>query len=224
MFFEIVNVNKKRQESFFKLVEGFSKKHAIKNIVEIGPGNGELAERVVTELAVDMVMVDLEDKRVFQRGLEFFKADCSSERIPLEDGAADMVIASQVLEHVENPTFFINEIDRVLCEGGFCLMSWPNFSNVFQRYDFLKTGNVRRLNGKLNEGGHVNFITSKQLIHMVSDAWSPVYVNGDALAFCGRIPGLLNRLSDRFDNRHIVFPKFKSLMLSYNVDILFRKK
>lgn len=119
MFFELVNVNKQRQESFLKLVEIFSEKYAIKNFVEIGPGNGELAERVVTELGVDMILVDVEDKRVFQRDLEFFKVDCSSERIPLEDGSADLVIASQVLEHVENPTFFVNEIDRVLCKGGF---------------------------------------------------------------------------------------------------------
>lgn len=103
-------------------------------------------------------------------------------------------------------------------------MSWPNFSNVFQRYDYLKAGNVRRLNGKLNDGGHINHITYKQLIHMVSDKWSPVYVNGDALAFCGRVPGLLSRLSERFVDKHIVFPKFKSLLLSYNVDILLRKK
>ena len=41
------------------------------------------------------------------------------KRLPFEDKEFDFVIASHVLEHVEDPEFFLNEIQRVSSFGGY---------------------------------------------------------------------------------------------------------
>ena len=41
------------------------------------------------------------------------------KRLPFEDKKFDFVIASHVLEHVEDPEFFLNEIQRVSSFGGY---------------------------------------------------------------------------------------------------------
>jgi len=49
--------------------------------------------------------------------------------LPLEDGAADCVLSSQVLEHVAHPDAYLREAHRVLRPGGHLLLSthgnWP---------------------------------------------------------------------------------------------------
>jgi SAM-dependent methyltransferase len=48
------------------------------------------------------------------------------ERLPLEDGSADIIICEWVIEHVEHPKEFAREVHRVLRPGGwFCALT-PN--------------------------------------------------------------------------------------------------
>lgn len=49
-----------------------------------------------------------------------------NEGIPVEDGAADRVIAEHVLEHLENPSFVLREIRRVLRPDGVAVIEVPN--------------------------------------------------------------------------------------------------
>ena len=42
-----------------------------------------------------------------------------NEKLPFKDKEFDFVIASHVLEHVEDPPFFLNEIQRISSKGGY---------------------------------------------------------------------------------------------------------
>ncbi len=44
-------------------------------------------------------------------------------RVPLADGSADMVLSSQVLEHVDSPAAYLAECRRILRPGGVLLLS-----------------------------------------------------------------------------------------------------
>lgn len=53
-------------------------------------------------------------------------ADCKikpDEKLPFKDGDFDIVLSSQVLEHVENSDFYLSESRRVLKEGGILILS-----------------------------------------------------------------------------------------------------
>ena len=58
---------------------------------------------------------DVQDLSKFYEGKNFVKLD--GNRLPFEDKHFDFVIASHVLEHVEDYKFFINELERVSNKG-----------------------------------------------------------------------------------------------------------
>ena len=58
---------------------------------------------------------DVQDLSKFYEGKNFVKLD--GNRLPFEDNHFDFVIASHVLEHVEDYKFFISELERVSNKG-----------------------------------------------------------------------------------------------------------
>ena len=58
---------------------------------------------------------DIQDLSHFYKDKNFVKLD--GNRLPFEDNHFDFVIASHVLEHVEDYKFFINELERVSNKG-----------------------------------------------------------------------------------------------------------
>jgi 2-polyprenyl-3-methyl-5-hydroxy-6-metoxy-1,4-benzoquinol methylase len=58
-------------------------------------------------------------------------------QLPLDDASADAVLALEIMEHLENPKFFLREISRVLRPGGTLVLSTPNIVNLRSRFRFL---------------------------------------------------------------------------------------
>ncbi len=56
--------------------------------------------------------------------LDFVRGD--AQRLPIRDGAVDVVICAQVYEHVADSSLLFAEIWRVLAPGGVCFFSGPN--------------------------------------------------------------------------------------------------
>ena len=48
------------------------------------------------------------------------------EELPFDDGSFDLVVCFEVLEHLENPEVGLDELTRVLSEGGLLAVSSPN--------------------------------------------------------------------------------------------------
>jgi SAM-dependent methyltransferase len=54
------------------------------------------------------------------------KVVCSSaEELPLKTGSVDVIVASEVLEHLINPIRFLEEAKRCLVEGGYLVLTVP---------------------------------------------------------------------------------------------------
>jgi SAM-dependent methyltransferase len=63
-----------------------------------------------------------------QRGLWVMQADLNHP-IPLTDNSLDVVMASDVLEHLVETRSFVREIYRVLRPGGYAVVSTPNLAS-----------------------------------------------------------------------------------------------
>ena len=61
------------------------------------------------------VICDIQDLSNFYKNKKFVKLD--GKALPLRDKEVDFVIASHVIEHVEDVTFFIKELERVSSKG-----------------------------------------------------------------------------------------------------------
>ena len=90
-----------------------------RRILEVGGGQGELAERMQRELAAEISFVDLSPRMVElarARGIDACEADV--QELPFADATFDTVVAAWMLYHVPDISRGLAEIARVLTKGG----------------------------------------------------------------------------------------------------------
>jgi SAM-dependent methyltransferase len=61
-------------------------------------------------------------------------------RLPFEDAACDVVINTELLEHIENHRHAVGELTRIVKPGGLLVLETPNIMRVPSRLRFLLTG------------------------------------------------------------------------------------
>ncbi|MGB6582963.1 MAG: methyltransferase domain-containing protein [Streptosporangiaceae bacterium] len=66
-------------------------------------------------------------------GLTVMRASVSGESLPVADGAADVVIMSELIEHLVDPDGAVAEARRILRPGGSLLLSTPNLAAWYNR-------------------------------------------------------------------------------------------
>jgi SAM-dependent methyltransferase len=92
---------------------------APRRVLEVGPGPGELSERIQRELGADVVAVDISERMVElakARGVEAIVGDV--QRLPFPDESFDCAVAAWMLYHVPDVELGISELARVLRPGG----------------------------------------------------------------------------------------------------------
>lgn len=71
----------------------------------------------------------------------FLSGDLSS--LPIADESVDLILCSEVLEHIEHPPSAIEEITRILKPNGYAVITTPNPNNLVERLGYA----LNRLSG-----------------------------------------------------------------------------
>ncbi len=90
-----------------------------RRVLEVGCGRGELAERIVRDLGVELVAVDQSERMVelaLGRGVDAQLGDV--QKLPFADGSFDCALAAWMLYHVPDLDLGLAELARVLRPGG----------------------------------------------------------------------------------------------------------
>jgi 2-polyprenyl-3-methyl-5-hydroxy-6-metoxy-1,4-benzoquinol methylase len=100
-----------------------------KVVLDVGCGNAWVAENL-TKKGLSVISFDLSTintKKALQKvSSKYHSATVGdSFKLPFKDGSFNTVIASEVIEHVINPTEFVNELFRVVKLGGSLIITTP---------------------------------------------------------------------------------------------------
>lgn len=114
----------------------------IRSMVDLGCGHGRLlqllgqhfpkAQRVGTSI---FEFSEEEKRSLLQHGIQALY--CTANRVALPDASQDIVVSSEVIEHLRNPEDMISEIHRMLKPGGiFCVTAPAKSAAFFNRNPF----------------------------------------------------------------------------------------
>jgi SAM-dependent methyltransferase len=111
-------------------------------VLECGPLFGLFTRMLQDRGYEDVHALDWLDVLMYpdRSKLTFSVVDFMHDRFPYPDGHFDGVTAWGVIEHMENPYFFLREVHRTLKPGSLFLLSIPNVQHLVSRLSFLVTG------------------------------------------------------------------------------------
>ena len=97
-------------------------------ILDVGCGNGQISEYFMHKNTV--YGVDVEDKRN-DTASEFQFSLIEDEILPFEEDTFDIVVSHHVIEHVNDQSKHLSEINRVLKNNGCVYLGCPNKGSPF---------------------------------------------------------------------------------------------
>ena len=125
-----------------------------RRVLEVGGGEGELAERVLKELGAEVVGVDQSDGMVeIQRSKGIDARVGDVQALPFDDEEFDVAVAAWMLYHVPDLDLGLAELARVLKPGG-RLVAVTNAVDHFQELWDLgqRATSVRRFTFRTENG------------------------------------------------------------------------
>jgi 2-polyprenyl-3-methyl-5-hydroxy-6-metoxy-1,4-benzoquinol methylase len=96
------------------------------SILDFGSGTGSLARRLVQSGRYKSVWAaDLMEKPADLQDVQWIRADLN-DPLPQPEAIFDLIVAAEVIEHLENPRAMVRELFRLLKPLGHAVISTPN--------------------------------------------------------------------------------------------------
>lgn len=195
-----------------------------KKIVDIGCGLGEqlyLVNQLVPSASVINCDIDPEIIKLGKKkypDIEFKLQ--SADDIDFDDKSVDIIICSNLIEHVNNPEKVLSEIQRVLKDDGLLLIDFPN--------GYCMGELIFRLGGKFLHGksSHLKAFTYSGAINLLSK--NNLYIN-EEIHCLGYGPYIHHRIyKTLFRSKHkgisaLINQIFFKLKIKYKVEFLISK-
>jgi len=103
-------------QGFLRTIEKMARSTGAHRVLEVGAGEGEVTRRVFEALRPSWYLASDLTRGCVGAGFRAPAARCallSADALPLRDGVADLVVACEVLEHLDDPRAALAELRRV---------------------------------------------------------------------------------------------------------------
>jgi SAM-dependent methyltransferase len=147
-----------------------------KRLLEVGGGQGELAERIQSELGAEVTFLDLSPRMVElarARGVDARLGD--AQELPFADGAFDTVVAAWMLYHVPDVDRALADFARVLVPGGALIAVTNSSDHIAELRALVQHGDswahtFTRENGERFLEPHFTSIESRDILVAYRDS------------------------------------------------------
>jgi len=125
-----------------------------RDVLDLPCGAGLMCRRL-TEFGARVTGIDIEANPNFLADPACRVVHDLNKGIPLEDASFDLVMSIEGVEHLENPSYFMREMARVLRRDGVAILSTPNVDSFRSRLSRLMRGHYKFFR-PLDEGERVS--------------------------------------------------------------------
>ena len=134
-----------------------------KRVLDIACGEGYGSAAFLKAGATSVIGVDISEEACHHArskyGIDARVGDAQS--IPLPDQSVDVIVSFETIEHVPDPTAFLEECARVLIPEGMLIVSTPN-------------KDVYRINGEQHNPHHCSELTKEEFIGILNGRFAGV--------------------------------------------------
>jgi 2-polyprenyl-3-methyl-5-hydroxy-6-metoxy-1,4-benzoquinol methylase len=134
-----------------------------KSLLDIGCSDGSFAAILKKRFHFDVYGVDIAKRAIDRAKLNGIKAQVAdlAKRFPYKNNTFDVIIMCEVIEHIFDTDFLLQEIHRVLKNGGFLFITTPNVASFTSRIKLIFGGYPNGLEYCINEctNGHIRAYT-----------------------------------------------------------------
>lgn len=131
--------------------------------------------------------------------------DLNSQKLPFSKNYFDIILISEILEHIFFPDHLLTDADKRLKPGGFMLITYPNSGALQLRLTLLFSGRSVMLNYPDNPQ-HIRFFQTKDILSMLGNNYTVKKNQGLSSFlfakwnFCIRIPvpRILEVIGDKY--------------------------
>lgn len=109
------------------------------SVLDLAAGSGAMSQRLV-DAGFDVTATDYVTENFrLHASVRFFESDLNQRFSSGRQATFDTVVASEIIEHLENPRNFMRECFAVLKPGGTLVISTPNLDNAASIAGFIRS-------------------------------------------------------------------------------------
>ena len=137
-------------------IDGHEKSKNLKVLI-LGAGSGYFDQRLLDYGVKNIDAIEYIPEHYKVKNTTLYSIDLNQPWAEkLLDYKYDLIIAIEVIEHLENQFLLMREISSLLSESSMLLLTSPNVNSSFSRFRFLLTGYLEYFGHvELNSTGHI---------------------------------------------------------------------
>ncbi len=142
-----------------KVVELIKKYKKNGKVADLGAGYGITSEMIKNDFNVYLFEIEKEKILYLNKGFKNKIIRCNfNNSICAKDDTFDVVVSTEVIEHLEDPWCFLREIKRILKKDGIAIITFPNFTDFISRLRFFFKTEFSFFIKEIPKGGHITIL------------------------------------------------------------------
>ena len=133
------------------------------SVLDLAAGSGAMCQRL-HDLGMHPEAVDYVAENFKAESFPLTQADLNEDLKPQLVGRFDGLVASEIIEHLENPRHFARQCFRALRAGGRMVLTTPNLENPGSMAEFVRSGEFLWFSDRdYTTQGHITPLTQSQI-------------------------------------------------------------